>query len=328
MIFKLNIFYDTGRSGSWLLACGHNRIRSLLCLWIVLATFSALAQDESPYLFVLGVAQDAGYPQAGCYAEHCLRGWENPDLRRHATSVALVIPRAEEVYLFEATPSLPEQLYRLRNEANFPWSGVFLTHAHIGHYVGLMFFGNEVMSANGMPVHVMPRMQEFLQTNGPWDQLLTMNNISLRTMQDQHDVEIPQTTIRPFLVPHRDEYSETVGFRIKGPNRTALFIPDINKWEDWETNIAELIPEIDYAILDATFFADGELGNRDMSQILHPFVSESMLLFDTLSDEDKNKIWFIHFNHTNPLLDENSKESQFVRDQGYNISAEGLRFPL
>ncbi|MCG8414847.1 MAG: MBL fold metallo-hydrolase [Pseudomonadales bacterium] len=297
----------------------------LFCLFFA---GSVSAQDSDPYLFVLGVAQDAGYPQAGCYAEHCLPGWEDPSLRRGATSIALVIPRANKNFLFDASPDLPEQLYRLRNEADYSLAGVFLTHAHIGHYTGLIYFGREAMGARGIPVYAMPRMHNFLENNGPWDQLVRLTNIRLRMMQDQRSVAVPQAAVTPFLVPHRDEYSETVGFRIQGPNRTALFIPDINKWEDWDTDIAQLVTEVDYALLDATFYADGELGNRDMSQIPHPFATESMALFENLSAADKSKVWFIHFNHTNPLLNPDSEESQFVREQGYNIATEGIKLPL
>ena len=38
----------------------------------------------------------------------------------------------------------------------------------------------------------------------------------------------PLIKVNPFLVPHRDEFSETVGYQIEGPNKTALFIPGIN----------------------------------------------------------------------------------------------------
>ncbi len=303
-------------------------VLTLFSLFFLFLTGSGSAQDTDPYLFVLGVAQDAGYPQAGCYAEHCMPGWEDPSLRRGATSIALIIPRAGQNYLFDASPDLPEQLYRLRNEADYSLAGVFLTHAHIGHYTGLIYFGREAMGAQGIPVYAMPRMHNFLESNGPWDQLVKLTNIRLRMMQNLRSVAVPQAAVIPFLVPHRDEYSETVGFRIEGPNKTALFIPDIDKWEDWDTDIVQLITEVDYALLDATFYADGELGNRDMSQIPHPFASESMALFENLSAADKSKVWFIHLNHTNPLLNADSEESQFVREQGYNIATEGVKLPL
>jgi len=292
---------------------------------------STLVAQADPYIFILGVAQDAGFPQSSCFAPHCMPGWENKMLRRGATSLAVIDPTAKSKVLFEATPQLPSQLYDLHNEApdgEYSLDGVFLTHAHIGHYAGLMFFGHEAQGASEIPVYAMPRMAEFIRDNGPWSQLVTLKNIELRDLKNQQGNKFPNLIVTPFLVPHRDEFSETVGYRIEGPNKTAIFIPDINKWDVWEQDIAQLVRSVDYALLDATFYADGELGNRDMSQIPHPFVSQSMATFDHLSPEDKNKVWFIHLNHTNPLLNSQSSESKYVRSQGYNIAAEGDRLPL
>jgi len=130
------------------------------------------------------------------------------------------------------------------------------------------------------------------------------------------------------LVPHRDEYSETVGYRIEGPNKSAIFIPDIDKWEMWSIDIRDVIKSVDYALLDATFFRDGELGDRDMSEIRHPFVSESMDLFDSLNEDEKTRVIFIHMNHTNPLLIEGSPERAEVERRGYHYATEGMRLDL
>lgn len=291
----------------------------------------ALAQEESPYIYILGVTQDAGYPQIGCYAEHCMPGWEDPSLRRGATSLAVINPESNEKLLFEATPHLPQQLYALELEApdaRFDLAGVFLTHAHIGHYAGLMFFGHEAMSASSLAVFAMPRMLGYLQSNGPWSQLVEFENIRLSPMQDRQPVEFSQLEITPFLVPHRDEFSETVGYEIAGPNKTAAFIPDINKWSVWDRDLVDLVRSVDYALIDATFYGNGELPGRDMSQIPHPFVSESMDALQELSRDERDKVWFIHFNHTNPLLNLDSDESRFVISEGFNIATEGIRLPL
>ena len=85
---------------------------------------------------------------------------------------------------------------------------------------------------------------------------------------------------------------------------------------------------VNYALIDASFFADGELGNRDMSQIPHPFVSETMALFEQSSAEVRNKIWFIHMNQSNPLLNPNSDATRLVQDRGFNVAREGVRLPL
>ncbi|MFT6408897.1 MAG: pyrroloquinoline quinone biosynthesis protein B [Arenicella sp.] len=191
-----------------------------------------------------------------------------------------------------------------------------------------MFFGHEAMGADQVPVYSMPRMRSFLETNGPWSQLVSYKNIVLRDLQNNRVVTLKQLKVTPFLVPHRDEFSETVGYRIDGPNKTAVFIPDIDKWSKWSVDLTELLKSVDYALLDATFFGEGELPGRDMSKVPHPLVTESMDLLEKLLPEQKNKVWFIHMNHTNPLLRDNSQEAELLKSKGFNIAIEGLRLPL
>ena len=82
---------------------------------------------------------------------------------------------------------------------------------------------------------------------------------------------------------------------------------------------------VDYALLDATFFGAGELPGRDMSKIPHPLVTATMVALADLGPEQRKKVWFIHMNHTNPLLDPQSKEALLVRAAGYNIATESTR---
>lgn len=305
-------------------------ILASLVLWLA-APGLAFADDSAPYIYILGVAQDAGYPQAGCYKPHCLPGWEQRDLRRSVVSLGLVDPKSRRKYLFEATPDLPEQLYTLEKIApssEFQLGGVFLTHAHIGHYTGLMYFGHEAMGAQDIPVFAMPRMREYLSTNGPWSQLVSYQNITLKPIENPETQQFGEITVAPFKVPHREEYSEAVGYRITGPNKSALFIPDIDKWSRWDTRISELVKAVDYALLDATFFDSKELPGRDMSAVPHAFVIESMDLFHDLPESQRNKIWFIHFNHSNPLLDPESPESRQVKERGFNVATEAVRLDL
>ena len=300
-------------------------LAALLCCGSVLA-------DDATYIQVLGIAQDAGYPQTNCYQPHCMRAWHKPELRRKASSIAVVDEPNKTKYLFDATPDMREQLYDLQRVApddEYALDGVFLTHGHIGHYTGLMHFGREAVGASGVPVYAMPRMHEFLSSNGPWDQLVRLGNIELRGLTDGKTVRAgPGMTITPFAVPHRDEYTETVGYRIEGPDKSAVFIPDIDKWEMWSTDIIDIIRSVDYALVDATFFKDGELGGRDMSRIKHPFVAESMALFASLKKEERARVIFIHMNHTNPLLIDGSPEQAEVERLGFRYASEGMRLDL
>lgn len=288
--------------------------------------------DDSPFILILGIAQDAGYPQANCYNPHCMRAWNDPSLKRLASSIAVIDKQSHLKYLFDATPDIREQLFQLHTvapDSEFKLDGVFLTHGHIGHYTGLMHFGHEASGSKNIPVYAMPRMQKFLSGNGPWSQLVSYHNIRLVGLTAGKEVILSnQLRVTPLLVPHRDEYTETVGFRIVGPHKSALFIPDIDKWDRWDVDVRDLIRSVDYALLDGSFFADGELPGRDMSQIGHPFVMESMQLFSNLSTEEKSRIIFIHLNNTNPLLINDSDAHKLVLKKGFRIASEGLRLAL
>jgi len=280
---------------------------------------------KTPHLIVLGIAQDAGYPQAACKKSCCSEVWNDKSKRKMVSCLGIRDPQNKTVYLFDATPDIKDQLQTLKyyGGEEYQLDGIFLTHAHIGHYTGLMHLGREAMNAKNIPTYVMPRMQDFLMNNGPWSLLLKMKNIAVHELM--HNKKVPLSSnisVTPIQVPHRDEFSETVGFIIEGAERKALFIPDIDKWAKWKTNIEELIAEVDYAYLDGTFFRNGEIWGRDMSEIPHPFISESMRRFDKLPVKEKKKIHFIHLNHTNPLLDKDSEEYRTFSKSAYHIADE------
>ena len=313
-------------------------VRAVVCVLLIEASPNAMSQQTSdvadaPFLVVLGIAQDGGYPQAGCRKACCARAWDDPNERRHVVSAAIVDPASRQRWLLECTPDFREQLRRL--DAIAPpigktgIDGIFLTHAHIGHYAGLIHLGREVIGAGSVPVYAMPRMKGFLESNGPWSQLVELENIAIHELSDGTPRKLNERiSVTPFLVPHRDEYSETVGFRIDGPNRSAIFLPDVDKWDRWGTAIEDVVREVDVAYLDGTFYADGELAGRDMSLIPHPFIDESIRRFADLPRSERDKVRFLHFNHTNPVLDPRSPEAGHVRDAGHHVAVEGERFEL
>ena len=295
----------------------------LVVLFIPLVAFN---QDNSTYsLKILGVVQDGGLPHLGSNKLCC----ENIEQKRYVTSIMLVNNENNESYLFDASPDINEQLNFMGDRIKKDLKGVFLTHAHIGHYTGLMYFGREALNSKLINVYAMPRMKKFLEQNGPWSQLVSLENISINEINSNSKISVdPNVTIQPVEVPHRAEFSETVGYKIYGPNKTVLFIPDIDKWYLWEKSIIDEIKQVDYALIDATFYDSEEVNYRDLSEIPHPFVVESMELFDSTSDEEKKKIFFIHLNHTNPLLDKDSDQYKFVKDKGYNVAEEGMKLKL
>ncbi len=288
--------------------------------------------EADPFVIVLGIAQDGGVPQAGCRRECCADRWGDERRRRHVACLGIVDPRTSQRWIIDATPDFREQLRMLEEvlpSAAAAPSGVLLTHAHMGHYTGLVHLGHEAMGARAVPVYAMPRMEAFLEKNGPWDQLVRFGNVALRPMAADEPVRLnPRITVTPFLVPHRDEYSETVGFRIDGPNRSALYIPDIDKWERWDRSVEEAITGVDRAYLDGTFYDANELPGRDLTKILHPFISESLVRFRPLPGPQRSKVRFIHLNHTNPALRAGTPARRAIEEAGFHVAQERERFGL
>ena len=284
------------------------------------------AQSQTDYdIKILGVAQDGGVPHLGCSKTCC----STSSVTRYVSSIMVSNQESKNSYIFDASPDLAKQLSFMKDKISENLKGIFLTHAHIGHYSGLMYLGRESFNSKNIPVYAMPRMKKFLETNGPWDQLVSLNNIKINSIINEREIIVEKELIvKPIEVPHRDEYSETVGYLIKGPNKSAIYIPDIDKWYKWDKSIVDLISSVDYAFIDATFYDEKEINYRDISEIPHPFVIESMKLFERFSKEEKSKIYFIHLNHTNPLLDSNSSEYKDLISKGYNVAQEGLVLKL
>lgn len=278
---------------------------------------------DAPFLVVLGVAQDAGFPQANCQKSCCAEAWHKKERRKMVSCLGLVDPQTQQSWLFDATPDFKEQWRYVTETYATRLAGIFLTHAHMGHYTGLMHLGREAVGAVQVPVFVMPRMKSFLTQNGPWSQLISLKNIQLKDLQADSTIRLSERIqITPYQVPHRDEFSETVGFRIDYGEKSAIFIPDIDKWNLWEKDIVEIIKTVDLAFLDGTFFENGEIPGRDMSLIPHPFVEESIKLFSNLEQRERAKIHFIHFNHTNPLMQPQSQAQKAVSAAGLNVAKE------
>jgi len=274
-------------------------------------------------IVILGTIQDAGSPQIGCLKECCSQLMDQDKKNRKVCSMGVINPNSRTKYLIDATPNISEQLNYLNKLGTSEKlvDGIFLTHAHIGHYTGLMYLGKEGVSARDINVYALSRMKNFLETNGPWEKLVQNKNIKLKDLSNRDTVFLDKNLkVLPIVVPHRDEYSETVGYKIIGETRSALFIPDIDKWDKWDVSIIQEISKVDYAFIDGTFYDGEEINYRDISEIPHPFIIESMSLLKNLSSKEKNKVYFIHLNHTNPTIDEDSNAFKQIHENGFHVA--------
>ena len=302
------------------------RILNLVTFLII----SISVNSQSEYIYILGNTQDAGLPHIGCEHPFCEDNF-NVYEEHYTTSIAVVNSDLKKYILFEATPDITFQLNNLKrnifHEFLLPES-IYITHAHMGHYSGLMYFGREALGSKDLLVRVLPRMSKFLQNNGPWSQLVYINNIKIKEINFESSTnELSNIIVTPVQVPHRDEYSETAGYIIKGKNKKALFIPDIDKWEKWDRDLSQLAKEFDFLLIDATFYDSKEI-NRDISEIPHPLVTETIDLLSGLDLKNRNKVYFIHMNHTNMMLNPDSELSKLVTSKGFNIARLGQKLYL
>ena len=290
-------------------------------LFIILTVFfnhAAIAQE----LIVLGTLQDGGSPHMNCERTCCAHPKENEFV------ASLAVADSSLSIIIDATPDFVIQTNYLRKQFGHNNLAIFLTHAHVGHYSGLIHLGREAANTQKVPVYAMRRMINFLLNNGPWNQLIELDNIEPRSIQESLPITLGNGVImEPILVPHRDEYSETVGYYIKGQSKTALYIPDIDKWSAWDQNILSIIPTVDYAFIDGTFYEGGEVP-RPMSEVPHPFISESIQLLQHLTIEDRNKVYFIHLNHSNPTRNKTFEGRKSIEASGFRFAEFGQRFTL
>tara|TARA_B100000029_G_scaffold386365_1_gene382180 strand:+ start:73 stop:939 length:867 start_codon:yes stop_codon:yes gene_type:complete len=277
-------------------------------------------------VLVLGTSQDGGYPQVGCSRKCCIHAWEN-NYSRKVSSLAIISD--DDCWLVDITPDFPSQLKMIESEINgLPKiAGIFITHAHIGHYLGLLDLGLEIMNTNKIPVYVMPSMGTFLKENGPFKQLVDLENIKLMPLIPDELVFLKNNLlITPFLVPHRNEFSETVGYKIHLDNNSLIYIPDIDSWEEWDGNMIDLVKNNDVAILDGTFYDGKELEDRKIEDIPHPCIKDSLKIFSLLEVVDRKKVYFTHLNHTNPVIQSSSSERLELLSHGYNVAEDGMVF--
>jgi pyrroloquinoline quinone biosynthesis protein B len=297
---------------------------------------SEATAPSSPFIRVLGTAQDGGLPHIACTGDNCRAAREDPTRRRLVASLAIVLPESGRVFLIDATPDVHEQLDLLADVRDAPAGrvdrapvdGVFLTHAHIGHYLGLALFGYEAVSSSGMPVWGTPRMLGYLRENGPWSLLVERNNIELRELAEE-PVELGDgVSVRALAVPHRDEYTDTVGLVVSGPSRSLFYVPDTDSWRAWEPTIEEVLAEVDVAVLDGSFFSTDELPGRSVEEIGHPLIGTSLERLAPVVGAGGTEIWFTHFNHSNPVLDPSSTARERVLRLGFGVLEDGAELGL
>jgi pyrroloquinoline quinone biosynthesis protein B len=274
---------------------------------------------------VLGRAQDGGLPQASCDCPHCAAARAGLIPREFAASLAIVDQAVGEAWLIDAGPDFREQLALFDElRPGIPLAGIIITHAHIGHYTGLMYLGREAMCTYGLSVYGTPRLCDFLARNAPWSQLVDIDNIALQEQQPGSTFALTDDLSIEFVpVPHRAEFTDTMAVVVRGPTRSLFYCPDIDSWDKWDRDVRDLPDIYDVSMIDGTFFEDDDLPGLAISTVPHPPVQQSMRLIGP----GRNRVFFTHLNHSNPLFSV-SETREELKSQGYDVVEQGQVFEL
>lgn len=252
---------------------------------------------------LLGTAQDGGVPQAGCDCPRCVAAQEDAARREFVVCLGIIDHGSRQYWMVDATPDFREQIHRLRQIARdeagaYGFGGILLTHAHMGHYTGLLHLGKEAWNTQETTVYCSMAMYDFLIRHAPWSQLVAYVNIYPEPIQPGRPVRLSKSlSVTPLLVPHRNEWSDTLAFLVEGPSAKLFYCPDIDAWDQWDRDLRGFLLDVDVALLDATFYSPADLPDRDLSEIPHPFVTDTLPLVTGLDCQ----VGLIHLNHTNPL---------------------------
>ena len=276
---------------------------------------------------ILGIAQDGGVPHPGCYCNTCRYYWGNQIV---LSPSSLAIIEEKRLHLIDVTRNLDRQL---REVGNRNITDIWLTHGHIGHIDGIGLFGKEVMNEKNIKLHASESMIELILNTPKWNKLVEEKTLIPTQFKSNEAIQVSENLqITPIQVPHRDELTDTHAFVIKGPEKSLLYIPDHDSWEETlymvkQKSVDEWFVSlgIDIVLMDGTFWSKNELSRQ--SDVPHPPIEDSLERLNDLNRKDL-EVFFIHLNHTNPLLIPESDETKLLLDSGCKIPIEGQQFLL
>ncbi len=285
-------------------------------------------------VYVLGTAQDGGLPHLGCEKTCCATARSTGRIESPAC-LGIHDRETNRLLLIEASPAIELQIsmfHRLtggRAPSRTPIDALMITHAHIGHYTGLIQLGREVASTQNLSTYVTPRMAKFLRANGPWSQMVEEGELRLLEVSPSGEpfTPIEGLNVEAISVPHREEFSDTVGFRIHGPQRTVLFCPDVDRWAAHEGLLEKILEGVDFAFIDGTFYDGRELPGRDIAEVPHPPIIDSMERLKEKAQAQPGRIRFIHMNHNNPVFHDPQVIME-ITDRGFGIAKTGDRISI
>lgn len=288
-------------------------------------------------VIVLGSAQDGGFPQWDCNCVNCQLS-RSGELRFRLRSSLALEDDLGNIIILDASPDLKHQvdvigssrqrIGRICSDRVSPIDAILITHAHWGHVMGLLEFS--AGASFEVPVYCSPSVSSIIYASPVFRSLIDGDFIRIMEFKDNIPLEIVnyrgQKTyfkLEAFKVPHREDFTDTYGFKIFHKSSSITYIPDIKVLDE---EIIRKIDDTDFLFFEGTFYWDDELWRvskikRTSKELGHIPIVESLLILRELEIDMK---YYIHLNHTNPVLRSGSDERRSVEDAGIKIVDDGL----
>jgi len=301
---------------------------------------------------VLGSAAGGGFPQWNCHCPNCKGLREGTIKARPRTQSSIAVSaNGQDWVLINASPDLRQQI----NQTPQLWPadakrgtnirGVVLCDSQVDHSTGLL----TLREGLPMDIYCTDVVHQDLSTNYPlfpmlkhWHGGLNFKTISCDHRQPFTVEDVPGLAFHPVLLKsnappysvYRDAIVDgnNIGLKIvdTSSNKALFYAPGI---VETTALVEQMLSEADVALIDGTLWLDDEMitagvGEKLGSEMGHMPVNGPYGSVALLQRFDLARKILIHINNTNPILNEESPQHQFVLDSGVEIAVDGLEIDV
>ncbi len=311
---------------------------------------------------ILGTAAGGGFPQWNCRCRNCRRLREGK-LRASPRSQAQVAISSDgsNWYLLNASPDLRYQIEA--SPALHPRTGPFAGNGRLTRdspVAGVVLTGGDLDQVLGLLL--LRELQPLrIYAAGSVRSLLLEDNTVFAALS-----QVPEQTLWTEIIPGREFELESVcgmssGIRCRAiaqephfpayvpPGRRSMLNPSESELglaldapdggrllympsvADVDDAGLELMQSADVLLFDGTFWSDDELKpvtGRTARQMGHLPVGGPGGSLERLAALTRPQKIYSHINHTNPMLDEDSREYHQVREAGWRVAEDGWQLEL
>ena len=294
------------------------------------------------FLKLLGTAAGGGVPQWNCACTLCTLCRTEPErIHPRLQTQAAVSSDGERWFLINASPDLRLQIESTpelcptprRGQRNTPIAGIVLTSADLDQVLGLLL----LREFQPLTIYATSLVRRVLQANSFFSMLTRVpNQLTWVDVVPETPFSLDRITCTPLpLAGSLPHYANDFSDQTPGEASLGLIFDTPNTRIAYTPSVPEITPQLltvyetsDVIFVDGTFWTNAELtrthaGTPLARAIGHVPISGDDGTIALLSGITRPRKYYIHINNTNPILDPQSLEAEFVRKNGWELGHDG-----